>query len=39
MFGIQINSDKTHAVPAGLPARNVIRWDFEQITKWLSTWT
>lgn len=38
IFGIQINTDKTHSVPAGLPSQNVIRWDFEQITKWLATW-
>lgn len=38
MVGIQINSDKTHQIPVGLPAKNVIRWDFEQITKWLVTW-
>jgi hypothetical protein len=38
IFGIQIHSDKTHAIPAGLPAKNVIRWDFDQITQWLSTW-
>lgn len=38
MFGIQINSGKTHPVPAGLPAKNVIRWDFDQIVKWLGTW-
>ncbi len=39
MFGVQINSDKTHPVPAGLPAANVIRWNFEQIVTWLDTWT
>lgn len=39
MFGIQINRDKTHTVPTGLPASNVIRWDFDQIVKWLATWT
>jgi hypothetical protein len=39
MFGIQINTDKTHPIPAGLPATNVIRWDFTQIIKWLDTWT
>lgn len=38
MFGIQINSGKTHHIPAGLPAKNVIRWDFDQIVSWLSTW-
>lgn len=39
IFGIQINSGKTYAVPSGLPASNVIRWDFDQITQWLATWT
>lgn len=39
LFGIQINSDKTHPIPAGLLAANVMRWDFEQIVKWLGTWT
>lgn len=38
MFGIQINRDKTHTIPKGLPSKNVIRWDFEQIAKWLKTW-
>lgn len=38
IFGIQINRDKTHTIPKGLPSRNVIRWDFEQIVKWLKTW-
>lgn len=38
MFGVQINRDKTHPIPLGLPANNVIRWDFEQMQKWLSTW-
>ncbi|GAA3218341.1 hypothetical protein GCM10017691_01080 [Pseudonocardia petroleophila] len=38
IFGIQINRDKTHSIPAGLPAKNVVRWDFDQIIKWLSTW-
>jgi hypothetical protein len=38
IFGIQINKDKTHTVPRGLPSGNVIRWDFEQIVKWLKTW-
>jgi hypothetical protein len=38
MFGIQINKDKTHPIPAGLSANNVIRWDMVQIVKWLSTW-
>ncbi len=38
MFGIQINKDKTHTIPKGLPSKNVIRWDFEQIVQWLKTW-
>jgi len=38
MFGIQINKDKTHPIPDGLPSQHVIRWDFDQITKWLNTW-
>ena len=38
IFGIQINRDKTHLVPNGLPSKNVIRWDFEQIVSWLKTW-
>jgi hypothetical protein len=39
IFGIQIKKDTTYAVPTGLPAQNVIRWNFEQIAKWLNTWT
>jgi len=39
MFGVQINRDKTHTPPVGLPGKNVIRWDFDQIVKWLATWT
>ena len=39
IFGIQINSGQTHPIPAALPSRNVIRWDFEQIIEWLATWT
>jgi hypothetical protein len=38
IFGIQINRDKTHPIPTGLPSKNVIRWDFEQIVSWLTTW-
>ena len=38
IFGIQINRDKTHTIPKGLPGKNVIRWDFEQIVNWLKTW-
>lgn len=39
LFGIQIFRDSTHTVPSGLPTTNVIRWDFAQISKWLSTWS
>jgi MTH538 TIR-like domain (DUF1863) len=39
LFGIQINRDKINSVPNGLPAKNVIRWDFAQIAQWLATWT
>lgn len=38
IFGIQIRSGSTYAIPAGLPRSNVIRWDFDQIIKWLATW-
>jgi len=38
MFGIQINRDKTHPVPEGMPSKNVIRWNFDQIVTWLNTW-
>jgi hypothetical protein len=38
MFGIQINSDKTHSLPAGLPTSSVIRWDFEAIVRQLEKW-
>lgn len=38
MFGVQINHDKTHLIPKGLPSKNVIRWDFTQMNKWLATW-
>lgn len=38
MFGVQINKDKIHTIPAGLPHKNVIQWNFEQIVKWLNTW-
>src|SRR5712691_9280857 len=31
MFGIQINSGKSHPIPAGLQFSRVIRWDFDQI--------
>src|SRR4051812_39950305 len=39
MFGIQINAEVTHSLPLGLPSSNVIRWRFDQIIKWLATWT
>jgi hypothetical protein len=39
LFGIQINRDKNWPVPAGLPTKSVIRWSFDQIVKWLGTWT
>lgn len=39
MFGVQIHSDKTHPIPAGLPVANVFRWNFETIIKALATWT
>jgi hypothetical protein len=38
IFGVQINRERTHTIPNGLPSQNVIRWDFEQIAKWLKTW-
>ena len=38
MFGVQVNRDMTHPIPLGLPEKNVIRWDFDQMTKWLATW-
>jgi hypothetical protein len=38
LFGIQINKDQTHTVPAGLPSKNVIRWNFDQVVTWLKTW-
>jgi hypothetical protein len=38
IFGIQINKDKTYTIPAGLPSKNVIRWDFSQMVDWLKTW-
>jgi hypothetical protein len=39
LLGIQINRDSTHAVPSGLPAANVIRWNFQEIVRLLTTWT
>ena len=38
IFGVQINRDKTHTIPNGLPGKNVIRWNFDQIVDWLETW-
>lgn len=38
IFGIQINREQTHPIPLGLPVKNVIRWDFDQIIAWLATW-
>jgi hypothetical protein len=38
LFGIQIHRDQTFPIPAGLPSRDVIRWDFEKIAAWLKTW-
>jgi MTH538 TIR-like domain (DUF1863) len=38
MFGIQINSDKTHHIPEGLPQSKVIRWNFYVIVRQLNTW-
>lgn len=39
LFGIQINRDRSWTIPAGLPSKNVISWDFDQIIAWLATWT
>ena len=39
MFGIQINKDQTYPVPSGLPAGNVIRWNFAQMASWLGSWS
>jgi hypothetical protein len=38
IFGIQVYRDHTYAVPSGLRSDSVIRWDFDQIAKWLGTW-
>lgn len=38
IFGIQINSGKTHPIPAGLPSTRVIRWDFDDIAAELKRW-
>lgn len=39
LFGIQVHLDRTHRVPRALSASNLTRWDFDQISRWLSTWT
>ncbi|WP_085108890.1 TIR domain-containing protein [Mycolicibacillus trivialis] len=38
MFGIQTRSTHTYTVPSGLRHDEVVRWDFDQIVKRLSTW-
>lgn len=38
IFGIQVNDGETHPLPKGIPSEGVIRWDFTQISSWLSTW-
>jgi len=38
MFGIQIKSDKTYPVPAGLSSSGVIRWNFDAIVRELNRW-
>lgn len=38
MFGIQIYRDRTHVIPEGLSSQNVIRWNIDQIVRWLNTW-
>lgn len=38
IFGVQTKNGQTYSVPVGLPASNVIRWNFDQIVKWLGTW-
>jgi hypothetical protein len=38
LFGIQINRDKTYAVPSGLPTGRVIRWNFDKIARELDSW-
>jgi hypothetical protein len=38
IFGIQINSGKTHPTPPGLPSSRVIRWDFDDIAAELKRW-
>ena len=38
MFGIQINSGKSHPIPTGLPTSRVIRSDFDEIVAELRRW-
>lgn len=38
LFGVQINKDETHPIPVGLSSGSVIRWNFDKIVQWLSTW-
>ena len=38
IFGVQINGDQTHPIPAGLPSARVIRWDFDEIVAELKRW-
>lgn len=38
LFGIQIHPDNTHTLPSGLPASNVVRWNFDAIVQMLATW-
>ena len=39
LFGVQINTDKTWPIPVGLPEKSVVRWDIDQMVRWLATWT
>lgn len=38
LFGIQINRDRTHAVPAGVPKKRVVRWSVTAIARELERW-
>ena len=38
VFGIQIKSDATYAVPKGLASGSVVRWDIDAIIKKLNGW-
>lgn len=38
IFGIQVNSGKSHTVPRGIPTSSVVRWDFSAIVKRLEAW-